>query len=99
MIERRTTRSGPRFEVRLQGPDGREWSRSFHSRRDAERYERDQRAAFDRGNWIDPRRSSVTFAEFAQQWLGGRPELQPRTVELYGSLLRRHLLPDFRQIP
>jgi len=32
MIEKRTTRSGPRYEVRLRGPDGKERSRTFRPR-------------------------------------------------------------------
>ena len=98
MIERRTTRNEPRYEVRLRGPDGRERSRSFRTRRDAERYEREQRAAFDRGNWIDPRGASQPFEQYALRWLTQRTELRPRTVELYRSLLGRHLLPEFGEL-
>ena len=98
MIERRTTTSGPRYVVRLRGPDGRERSRSFRTRRDAERYEREQRARFDRGNWIDPRGASVPFEQFALRWLAERPDLRPRTIELYRSLLRRHILPAFGEV-
>jgi integrase len=98
MIERGTTTSGPRYEVRLRGPDGRERSRSFRTRREAERYEREQRARFDRGSWIDPRRASVPFAQFALRWLAERPDLQPRTIELYRSLLRRHIFPAFGEV-
>jgi Phage integrase, N-terminal SAM-like domain len=95
MIKRRMTRSGPRYEVRLRGPDGRERSRSFRTRRDADRYEREQRANIDRGNWIDPRRATVPFEEYALRWVAERPDLQPRTIELYRSLLRCHILPAF----
>jgi hypothetical protein len=61
VIERRKTRSGPRYEVRLRAPDGKERSQSFRTFKDAERYQREQRAMFDRGNWIDPRRASLSF--------------------------------------
>ena len=98
MIERRTTRNGLRYEVRLRGPDGKERSRSFRTRRDAERYEREQRAAFDRGNWIDPRGASQPFEQYALRWLSQRTELRPRTVELYRSLLGRHLFPEFGEL-
>ncbi len=92
-------KSGPRYEVRLRGPDGRERSRSFRNLRDAERYEREQRRSFDRGDWIDPRNATVTFEAYALQWLRQRTDLRPRTVELYESLLRRHLLPEFGSLP
>lgn len=99
MIERKTTKSGPRYEVRLRGPDGRERSRSFRTLRDAERHEREERRALDRGDWIDPRHATVTFEAYARRWLRQRTDLRPRTVELYESLLRRHLLPAFGSLP
>ena len=99
MIERRTSQRGPRYEVRLRCPDGSERSRTFRTLRDAQRYEREQRAAFDRGNWIDPRSATLTFEKFARRWLSERPDLRPRTVELYESLLRCHILPEFGEIP
>jgi integrase len=54
---------------------------------------------FDRGNWIDPRLASLPFEPFALHWLSERPDLQPRTLELYRSLLRCHLLPEFGELP
>ncbi len=99
MIDRKVGKTGPRYEVRLRGPDGQERSRSFRTLRDAERYEREQRRALDRGDWIDPRRATVTLEEYAGRWLRQRTDLRPRTVELYESLLRRHLLPAFGSVP
>jgi integrase len=99
MIKKRATKSGPRYEVRLRGPDGREWSRSFRTRRDAERYEREQCIALDRGNWVDPRRRSLSFERYAGQWLSQRHDLRPRTAELYESILRRHIFPKFGALP
>jgi integrase len=99
VIKRRTTKSGPRYEVRLRGPDGREWSRSFRTRRDAERYEREQRTALDRGIWVDPRHRSLTFERYARQWLSQRHDLRPRTAEVYESLLRCHIFPNFGELP
>ena len=95
MIERRSTGSGTRYEVRLRGPDGRERSRSFRTRRAAERYEREQRTALDRGAWIDPRHAGLTLDDYARRWMSERHELRPRTVELYRSLLRCHIIPKF----
>ena len=99
MIEKRNTNTGIRYEVRLRGPDDLERSRTFRTRRDAERYERDQRSALDRGNWIDPRGSLITFEDYARKWLRQRSDLRPRTVELYESLLRNHLNPRFGSTP
>jgi hypothetical protein len=54
---------------------------------------------FDRGNWIDPRRASISLERFALRWLTERPDLQPRTLELYRSLLRCHIVPEFGELP
>jgi integrase len=42
---------------------------------------------------------TVTFGEYAEEWLQGRPELAVRTVELYRWLLRRHIIPTFGDLP
>lgn len=99
MISRRPVASGNRYDVRLRGPDGRERSKSFRTRKDAERYEREQRTALDRGNWIDPRHASLTVEQYASRWIRERTDLQPRTVQLYGSLLKCHILPRFGALP
>jgi integrase len=41
----------------------------------------------------------VTFAQYAEEWLEGRPDLAVRTVELYRWLLRRHIEPTFGEVP
>ena len=51
-------------------------------------------AEIKRGDWIDPDRGSVTFGDYAEQWLEDRV-LKVRTVDLYRALLRNHLLPTF----
>lgn len=64
MIERRALPSGNlSWRVRYYGPDGRERSRSFRLRRDAEAYDAKMRTERQRGDWIDPRRGRVTLAE------------------------------------
>ena len=49
------------------------------------------------GQWIDPDGGSILFEHYARQWLAGRHDLRPRTVELYDYLLRLYLLPTFGQ--
>ncbi len=45
-----------------------------------------------RGAWLDPMAGSITLAAYAARWLANRPELRPRTVELYRYLLDSHVL-------
>jgi integrase len=92
-IEARTTRSGERrYEVRLRHPDGREYSRSFRTRKDAERYQATERADRSRGNWIDPRGGATTFGAWAAEWLASDPAKSPSALARDRSIVRAHLL-------
>jgi Phage integrase, N-terminal SAM-like domain len=42
-----------------------------------------------------PHRTTGALAQYAKAWIEERPDLRPQTVQLYGYLLRRHLLPAF----
>lgn len=72
--------------------DGREHSRSFERKVDAERWLRDQEWKLDRGTWVDPAAGNVPLREYAQEWLAGRI-LKPKTLEGYRSLLSSRILP------
>jgi integrase len=51
------------------------------------------RTELDRGSWVDPMAGRIALADYAERWLADRPNLRPRTIELYRSLLRLHVLP------
>ncbi|MFN8037188.1 MAG: tyrosine-type recombinase/integrase [Acidimicrobiia bacterium] len=67
--------------------------RTFATVADANRWLSATEAEIARGAWVDPRAGTITFSEYADGWLASRPGLRPRTVELYRSLLDRHLIP------
>jgi integrase len=46
------------------------------------------------GTSVDPRRGRARFDAYASAWLGERP-LRPRTREVYSSILRVDVLPEF----
>ena len=46
-----------------------------------------------RGGFVDPRKGRISFENYATTWLERRPNLRPRTRELYDGQLRNHLLP------
>jgi len=52
-----------------------------------------------RGAWLDPTAGRITLAGYAPRWLDHRPDLRPRTRELYASLLRLHILPTLGPFP
>ena len=95
MIDKRTTRSGEaRYEVRVRGTDGKERSRTFRTKKEAERHERAHHAALDSGVWIDPRAGRVTLAAWAREWQRTVVHLRPRTRKIYDVNLRIHILPE-----
>ncbi len=93
MIEKRTTRKGVRYEVRLRDPDGRETSRTFRTRAEAKAYEHKTVTERDRGSWIDPRRGVIPFAEVADAWLRSNPAKRPGVRVRDEAMLRLHVLP------
>lgn len=96
-IQHREGRPSP-WRARYRGPDGRQHSKSFGRKVDAERWLRAQLAKVDRGEWLDPSAGLVTFAEWADEWLPGL-DLKPKTRAGYESLLRSRVLPHFGTTP
>ncbi|MDQ2728269.1 MAG: N-terminal phage integrase SAM-like domain-containing protein, partial [Actinomycetota bacterium] len=82
------------YDVRLRDDAGRVYNRTFLTKREAELYAARQRTDRSRGAWVDPRRGTVTVDAWAEYWLAQRSDLRIRTVELYTSLLRLHVLPE-----
>lgn len=89
-------RSSGRFQARYHGPDGLMHSAptTFERRVDAERWLSVMETQIIRGQWTSPLTSRVPLVEYAERWVVER-RLQPRTRELYASLLRRHIAPHF----
>lgn len=95
MIAKRTTKNGDvRYDVRLRAPDGQERSKTFRTKKEAERYERAHFAALDAGTWVDPRAGRITLEEWATEWRRTIVHLRPKTVSAYDSNLRNHILPE-----
>ncbi len=94
-IKRHERQKGAVWLVRVRTPGRRTVTKTFASKRDAERW-----AALMEGEKVSAglppqmRASRATFGQFAESWLGDRP-LALRTAELYRDLLDRFLLPTF----
>ena len=82
-----------RWRARYRGPDGRERSRTFTRKVDAERFLATVEADKARGRWIDPVLGKVKFREWAERWMATTVHLKPKTQYDYRSLLRRHVIP------
>ena len=79
-IQHRTDRSAP-WRARYYGLDGRERSKSFARKIDAERWLSSELAKLDRGEWVDPEMGKVRWSDYSSQLLSSRGHLAARTVE------------------
>jgi integrase-like protein len=86
-----------RWPARYKGPDGidRPAPNTFDSQTSAERWLTLTEAEIIQGGWTDPDAGRVLFGNYATDWIEERPELRPKTIELYRYLLRSHLDPTF----
>jgi integrase len=65
-IHPRTTKSGRRYDVRLRDPDGRVYTGTFRTRKEAETFESREKADRSRGWWLDPRGADHTLEAVAE---------------------------------
>lgn len=99
-IDRRRTKSGEtRYEVRYRTPEGTERSRTFRTRKDAQRHASTVEADKLRGAWVDPRQAGRTFADVADEWLASTPTKRPSAYARDESAVRVHLKPALGDSP
>jgi integrase len=84
-----------KWQVRYIDPTGRERSRTFPRKVDAEKFLIHVEAQKQRSEWINPELSSTRFEEWSMGWLANRAHLKPKTFAGYESLLKVHILPRF----
>ncbi len=94
---RRTGKKTIAWQARYTGPDGRERSKRFEKKVDAERWLIANSAAIAKNEWIDPEAGRITLRLYAAEWLEGR-DLRPTTRSKYDYLLDRHIFPTFGDV-
>jgi integrase len=86
--------------VRFRTPDGAQRSRSFQKKIEAEAFRASVETARNRGELVDPELGRMRLDAWSEEWLAiVSPELQPKTVATYRSLLRSRILPNFGSFP
>lgn len=73
---------------------GRNRSKTFSLKADADRFDADVRRRRELGELILSRRDVPTLREEATDWLAGKTDLSPVTEAHYANLLRLHILPQ-----
>lgn len=88
------TKRGDKWQARA-FHDGTEKTRTFSTQDEAVRWKREQERAMERGEWIDPTLSSITFAEWSNMWLSAKNDIAASTKRGYVTRLNTHLIPVF----
>lgn len=94
-------RRGKKWRGRYRRPDGSWGSTSgYDTKKAALGAANDEESRIRNNTWIDPHASSMSFAEFAEDWYAASaPGLGPRTAENYRRHLDRHLVPQWGSWP
>ena len=74
---------------------GKEKSKTFSTKDEAVRWKRETERALERGEWIDPTQSNISFAEWSEHWLEAKTNIAPSTRAGYKARLKSHLIPAF----
>ena len=98
-VERRVWSGKASYRARYRDPTGRERSKSFSRKVDAERWVAEIEHAKTRGAWADPALGRVRFSDWLAVWWGTTTNLRPSTRARDETLLRLHAIPRFGQIP
>jgi hypothetical protein len=78
--------------------DGKQRSKSFDRKSDAQKHLSTIEADLLRGTYVDPRAGQVTLAEFAEDWMT-KQEWRPATRTLADSHMRNHIGPGLGTRP
>jgi integrase len=89
----------PRWRARWRDPAGRERSKSFARKIDAERFLTSVEDAKLRGAYVDPSAGKAPFGPWAERWYASTAALQPTTRRDYSKLLDQQVLPYFASTP
>jgi integrase len=98
-IERRVRAGKVSYRARYRDPAGRERSKSFGRKADAERWLAEIEHAKTRGSWTDPALGRVRFADWLAAWWATTTNLRPTTRARDETLLRLYAVPRFGDMP
>jgi Phage integrase, N-terminal SAM-like domain len=98
-IDRRDRNGTIRYVARYIDPTGRERSKSFTRRADAQKYLTEIEAAKLRGTWVDPAHGRVHFTAWFEEWWATTVNLRPKTRTRNGMVFRLYVLPRFGAVP
>lgn len=92
------TRSDGRWRARYRDVAGKEHSRHFKRKVDAQRWLDEVTTAVTTGMYVDPGRSRITVGEWSRRWLDTKVDLKASTRARYEGLLRVNVLPSWSDV-
>jgi integrase len=92
-IEKRTRNGRRRWYMRYRDPSGKQRTKTFDRKIDAERYLTTVESSKLTGTYIDPAAARLTVGVWSRRWLEGQTHLKPSTRERYAGILRAHIEP------
>jgi integrase len=98
-IERRVRNGTISYRARYRDPAGREHSKTFARKVDAERFVVEVEHTKSRGAWVDPTLGRITFATWLDHWWATTTNLRESTQARDEASLRVHAIPRFGRIP
>ncbi|QFY11528.1 tyrosine-type recombinase/integrase [Nonomuraea phyllanthi] len=88
--------NGKRWLAVWIGPDGKDQTRAFAKKSDAEKHATTMEADQLRGVYIDPKRGQAKLRQYAEDiWLPALVHLRANSLETYRSHLNTHIYPAF----
>lgn len=97
-VEKRARNGRLRWYVRYRDPSGKQRTKVFDRKLDAQRYLTTVESSKLSGSYVDPRRAAITVGEFSKRWLTAQAHLKPSTRERYAGILREHVMPKWSAI-
>lgn len=97
-VEKRTRNGKVTYRARYVDPDGRERSKVFPRKGDAEKYLSTVEVSKLRGEWIDPALGKTTFGEYAADWFSTKSAAASTLANVKGRL-DKWARPFFGEMP
>jgi integrase len=98
-IEKRTQAGTVRYRAHYIDPAGKQRSKSFPLKKQAESYLTGVESAKLTGQYVDPTRGKVTLGDLADDWLALKAGIRPSTRARYVSAVETHIRPRWGTTP
>lgn len=97
-VERRDGRRSASFVVRYRDDTGKQRSKSFNNKAEAQSFAYKTETQLREGDWIDPLRGRTLFEDFHARWVAART-VSPSRASAEASQAKNHILPKWGSVP